>query len=105
MRSRMRAGPSVHKMLTALGLQRPAPAARVSAAWLAAESAANMARGMPPWAQLVLDSAKAALVTTVTLYLALNSRAAMRPAMPEPTTKMCCVFDMFSLVSGDAAAA
>ena len=100
----MRAGPSVHKMLTALGLQRPAPAAKVSAMWLSGESSANMAAAMPPWAQRVLDSAKTALVTIVTWYLRLSSRAAIRPAIPEPMTKMCFIFDMYSLVSGYAAA-
>ena len=83
------AGPSVTSACTASGSQTPAPATRVSRSWSAGESSGPSAAAMPPWAHWVEPALSTSLVTTSSLSArsaAWMRRAAVSPAMPEPTT-------------------
>ncbi len=85
--SAMRAGPSPTRTSTASGSFRPAPAVRVSAACETIVSAGSVTAAMPPCAHRVFVSGRAPLVTTVTRHPASWAcSAAVRPAMPLPTT-------------------
>ena len=85
--SRTRAGPSVTSTSTARGSHRPAPATRVSCRCAAGESDGSSAAAMPPCAHTVEPDARMSLVTSRTRGTRVrSSSAAVRPAMPEPTT-------------------
>ncbi len=70
-----------------IGSFRPAPAVSVSAACEATVSAGEVTAAIPPCAHRVLVSGRAPFVTTVTRHPdSAACSAAVRPAMPLPTT-------------------
>ena len=72
---------------TAEGRQRPRPAAIVSAACWAGESAGSSAAASPPWAQKLALSESGLRDTRQTALPASAARSAVqRPAAPPPTT-------------------
>ena len=85
--SRTASGPSLTSTRTASGSQAPAPATRVSRWWSPGVSPGPRAAAMPPCAHCVDPAESTSLVTTRTLSTWCRSRrAAVRPAMPVPTT-------------------
>ena len=79
-------GPSETSTRTASGMQRPAPATKVSSMCCWTVSSAPCTEAMPPCAHGVDPAATTSLVTTMTLPKSRHSSAAVSPAMPEPTT-------------------
>lgn len=68
----------------------PAPAVRVSVMWASIESEVLVGRtaAMPPWAQEVLVVLISSLVQTMTSPSSAAVMAALRPATPEPRTRV-----------------
>jgi hypothetical protein len=60
------AGPRSTTWRTTVSSQSPAPAVSVSCTWLSKESSGASTAAMPPWAQLVAESAAAFFVTRET---------------------------------------
>ncbi len=87
--SRTASGPSVTRIRTASTSHAPAPATRVSRSCCSGVSPGPRAAAMPPCAHWVDPAASTSLVTTSRWSegsAAWIRSAAVRPAMPEPTT-------------------
>src|SRR5918995_5049243 len=79
-------GPSLTSTRTAASMHSPAPATRVSSMCCCTVSPSAWTEAMPPCAQCVDPADSWSLVTTTTRPRVRHSSAAVRPAMPEPTT-------------------
>jgi hypothetical protein len=85
--SRTRVGPSWTRAVTAGMSHSPTPATSVSCRWSPGESSSASAAAIPPWAHAVDPSVSRVLVTSSTVAPRARSRsAAVRPAIPDPTT-------------------
>ena len=80
-------GPPRTRMRTASSSHRPPPATRVSCRCSSGESRGPRAAAMPPWARKVVVSSRVLLVSRATFHLRAAPTAAVRPAMPPPTTR------------------
>ncbi len=87
MSSRTRSGPSLTSTCTASSSQRPAPAATVSWKWSSVESGGPNAAAIPPWARKVVVSSSVDFVSRPTRQRRAAPTAAVRPAIPPPSTR------------------
>src|SRR6185437_7570892 len=85
--SSTRRGPCSTSTAAASRFTSPSPALIVSSRCSATSSSPPIATAMPPCAYAVFDSASSSLVTTITLPTPARQIAALRPAIPAPTTR------------------